>query len=68
MAFMLLLISRYGLSAFGSKEVAEDIVMSFPQLPFGLGQHVSHLNLYWQVDYRWLGQNDRTPSFNEERA
>ena len=68
MAFMLLLISRYGLLAFGFIEAAVDIVMNFPRLPFGQGRLISHLLQYWQVDDRWLGRNDRTPSFNEVRA
>ena len=68
MAFMLLLISRYGLLAVGFIEAAVDIVMNFPRLPFGQGQLIYHLLQYWQVDDRWLGRNDRTPSFNEVRA
>jgi hypothetical protein len=68
MAFMLLRISRYALLASSSKEVGEDIAKSFPLLPLEQVQFEPHLLRYWRADYSWLGQNDRTPSFNEGRA
>ena len=63
---MILLISVYALSVSSFKEVAEDIVKSFPLLPWGHAQFQPHLLQYWLEDYRWLERNDRTPSFNEE--
>ena len=63
---MILLISRYALSASSLIEVAADIVKSFPLLPLEKVQFQPHLLQYLKVDCKWLGRNDRTPSFNEE--
>jgi len=68
MASMLLLISVYALSASSFKEVAEDIVKSFPLLPLGQDHFEPQLLQYWQVDCMWLARNDRKPSFNEGMA
>ena len=65
---MILMISRYALSASSLIEVAADIVKSFLLLPSEKVQFQPHLLRYLQVDYRWLARNDRTPSFNEGRA